>query len=386
MTAKTETPKTWLVQAFAENPDQVFSLDPFDESLLRIDPARNSRGSTPEIGDKSLTALIEDIETIGQTTACFAALDEAGVADLYAGFRRARAVQTLRQRQVENGTDAPTNPYMLRVVITPGILTPQEIFERSLSENVFREGMTIMQKISALRQLTSGEPGFGLTLTAAAKKMNMNKGSASIYLRADLFPAIAKKAMNTFDANGEPKLGANAIRNLVNLLPSSKDMEAEPDEMAGTLLSKAQEKIARLVQKMLDKSGKVSGAESDAVTRKVKDSKGEQANKRARPTKLIVSEIDEELGKLKETAAAEGAAKAEKEAAEQLAMLLAAVKKFANGGSMKALVKALTGEARHPEGDQLGNRSAPTEGEFGKEKGTYAGDSVGDDKAPSSQQ
>lgn len=331
-TAPESTCLTWLAQAFAENPDQVFSIDPFDKSVLLIDPARNSRGSTPEIGDKSLNPLIEDIETIGQTTACFTILNSQGVAELYAGFRRARAVQTLRQAQIKADGDAghgTVDPWLLRAVITPGILTPQEIFERSLSENVFREGMTIMQKVSALEQLTGGEPGFGLTVTAAAKKMNMSKASASIYLRFSLLPSVAKRALNTFNKEGNPKLPYSAAESYVALLPSSKEMEDEPEEAAGALLSKAQEKIAALVEKELAKHGKVTGAAADKATRKTVDAGGKQANTKQRRSSMIISEVDEELEKAKTAGA------------EALGTRLAAIRKYVNGGSLKAMVKAL---------------------------------------------
>lgn len=304
---------TWLSEAFAENPDQIFEVDPFDDGIIIVDPKNNSRGYTPEIGSKELSALIEDMEEKGQTTPGFATLSEDGRAVLYAGFRRLRAIQTMAKT-----SDGKS---MYRLIVTNDVLTEQEMFERSLSENAFRTDMTIMQRVAALERLTGGEEG--LSLTAAAKKMNMSKAQASPMLRFSLFPVVAKKALN----NGN--LGYKAAEKLVSLLPSAAEIASEPEDQAGQLLTKAQEKIAKEVERLLAKEGKVSSTAVDKSTRKMADSTGKQANQTQRRASLIVSEIEEY--------------KASKPDAPETMMLLA-FKKYVNGGSMKSLVKALTGE------------------------------------------
>jgi len=319
---------TWLAEAFAQNPDQIFNLDPFDESVLKIDPSRNARGSTPEIGDKSLTNLIANIEEIGQSTPCFATLDENGVAWLYAGFRRARAIQTLEKLRRAAKQD---NPWLLRVLITPGMLSELEVMERSLSENVFRDDLTMMQKAVALNQLVDN----GLTLEQAGVKMNMKKSTASIYARFVMFPAITKKAMTS------GVITYNGAEKMVALLPTRKQLSDEPEEQQGELLKAAQDKIAALTQKLLLAGGGVGGAKVDKATRKMKDAKGGQANKRQRKPSLILQEIGEQLAVLKPVVD-EGENKEVRAAAGVITDRLTAIKKYIGGGiGMKALVKAL---------------------------------------------
>lgn len=325
-TLKTATDTTWLAAAFLENPEQVFSVDPFDETILLADPANNSRGYTPEIGSKELSEMIENMDIYGQTTPGFATLLDDGRASLYAGFQRLRSRQTMeKERLAAGGAPGDESAILFRLLITPEQLTEQQMFQRSLSENVFRTEMTIMQRVAALKRLTTdpSEGGSGLTLTQAAKTMNMDKASASVYWRFDLFPAITKRAIN------QKKVGYRGAEGWVALLPSRKDMAEEPEETKGQLLAAAQEKIAKQTEKLLAKGkGKVTGADVDKATRKTAGKDGKAANTRQRKPKAICDEIDEFI-----TAS---------EAAEVNAKM-AAFKKFVNGSTIKALAKALAG-------------------------------------------
>jgi ParB-like chromosome segregation protein Spo0J len=320
---------TWIEQAVAENPNQVLVLDGNNLNELIIDPTRNSRGFTPDIGDKSLGPLIEQfvgvqqddgsfIGGIGQHTPCFATLNDDGVAVLYAGFRRARALQTIAARNADKRA-------FVRVLITPGVVDELDVFERSLSENVFREDMTVMQKVEALKYLT--DPLSGLTVELAGKKLNMTKGQASLYLRFDMFPAAVKQALEN------DKLPVRAAINYVSVLPKAKELAAEGGD---ALLKKAQDKIAAMVANQLTKSKgkKVVSSSVDRQTRQVAGADGKVANKKQRSVKLIITEIDEQTEALKAS---------EAKAAQKVVEMLAALKRYVNGGSLKALVKALEG-------------------------------------------
>lgn len=307
-----------LAEMFAANPNQVFDLNPDDPNELLIRPERNSRGFTPEIGDKVLSGLIERITSIGQNVPCLATLTDDGVADLYAGFRRARSIQT------HNATEG-AEPMLLRVLITPTQLTDFEVYERSLSENVDRENMSIMQRVNALLCLT--EPPNNLSLANAGKKLNMSKALASVYVRFSQFPANAKRALDS------GKLTYGAAEKLVALLPKREVLEAEGGDEA---LDKAQQKIASYVDAQLAKGkGPVKRSDADKATRKMAGADGKTvANKTQRRTAVVIRELDDQI---EVTKAIMG------KAAEVTVGLLAAFKKFVNGGSMKALLKSLEG-------------------------------------------
>lgn len=307
---------SWIAQQFKENPNQVFDLDPDNPDELLVRPERNARGFTPEVGDKSLTDLMGKLITEGQSVPSLATLNADGVADLYAGFRRARSIQT---HNADPGAELKT----LRVLITTRIMTEEEVFLQSLSENVDRQDMTVMQRVAALLRLTS-EP-MSMSLSAAGKVMNMSKGAASTYLRFDQFPDVLKKAL---DAGTISYKGAERY---VSLLPKREQLQAAEDGGAA-LLKKAQDRIAASVTGLLAKGKKVKAGDTDAATRKLADSGGKVANKTQRRSTLVIKEIDEMIAAVGEDAS---------KASQKLAATLAAFKKFVNGGSMKALVKVL---------------------------------------------
>lgn len=300
-----------LREAFEANPDQVFELDPNDPKQLIVNPERNARGSTPDIGDPSLHDLMEQIATRGQEVPGLATLNDDGVADLYAGFRRARSCQSYEQ------------PILFRVIITKTVMNDADAYLASLSENVHRVDMTIMQKVGACLRLAS-EP-FNYKVEQIAKAMGMkSKGAASTYLRFALLPANAKKALD----NG--KLSYPGAEKMLGLLPKRGEEDAD-----GEKLKAAQAKISTLVDRELAKGAKVSAANVDKATRKMADSTGKgPANKTQRKVRGIVSEIEERVAALKEI---------DTKAAERARNGLAAFKKYVNGGSITALVKALEG-------------------------------------------
>lgn len=313
---------------------QVHLLDALDESQVIINPLRNSRGFTPEIGDKSLSDLMADIVSTGlryNDSPCFATATETGAADIYAGFRRARSIQTLERARLESDKalkpgDPDTQPYLLRVIITDTVMNEQDLFERSLAENVIRRDMTFMQRVAALERLTS-EP-FNLPLSQAGKKMNLSKGAASTYLRCSLLPANAKKALD----NGT--MGYASAERYIAMLPKRDDIAADE---SGELLSKAQAKIQAAVEKELARgNGRVKAASVEASTRKLGDAEGKgPANKTQRNTKTILAEVEEAAAAIPEDQRPESWEYA----------ALVAFGKFASGGSMKQLRKVLRGEA-----------------------------------------
>jgi len=276
---------TDLEVAYYDNPRQVFALDPNDSTVVLIRPERNTR-PTPAIGDKSLKELAADIGEMGfNQVPALATLDaETGAADLYDGFRRARAVQTWNKAN-------PDKPATLQVLIVAEELPYAEVIRRSLGANTQRLDLNLLDRTNALVLLMS-EAGGDLTLADAAKVMNMSKGAASVYVRFDLFPAIAKKAL----ANG--KLTYSAAEKLMGLLPSREALLADE---TGEVLAKAQERIKKMLEKELASGDKVSTGSVDQATRNVADASGKKrANTRQRTSKAVLRDIDAYVKTLEE--------------------------------------------------------------------------------------
>lgn len=300
---------TWIEQAMAENPNQLLEVDPNDETTITIRPERNSR-PTPAIGDKSLRSLINDIASIGQQLPGLATVNENGVLDLYAGFRRARAVQTYLQ---EN----PDSALTYRVLVTTTVLAPQEAFERSLSENVQREDMKPLERTAAIRTLMTD---YSMSTKQVAAKMNMSPGSVSVYSRLELLPAVAKKACN------DGRITYNYMEKCVQLLP--KQWDIEKDE-SGELLATAQAAIEKMVIAELGK-----GSAKPAGKKEGEEGKAEAAGAKNRTSKQVLAEITTSIDAFVESG--------KKEDADVL-KTLKAFSKFVQGGSLNALVKALKG-------------------------------------------
>ena len=309
-----------IEEAVSVNPYIVLRLNPDDPTQLLIRPERNTRG-TPDVGDKSILNLANNIGELGfNHQPALATIDPAtGAADLYAGFKRARAVQTWNR-------DHPDNPVDLRVMVTDTISTEQQVFEMSLSENAFREDMNLMEKCAALMHLMSPEGG-DYSCAEAGRRMNLSKAEASILARCEFLPNVAKKAL----VSG--KLTYTGAEGLVALLPrpakgqSLKQMvEADED---GSGLKEAQDKIAKLVTKQLEATGKVRATDVDTATRKTAGADGKVANKTQRASHVTVKELKAWL-------------EAQEEGSEDAAIpRVNAVLKFIGGGTMKALIKGL---------------------------------------------
>lgn len=326
---------TWIEDAIAQNPNQILELDPANPEELIVNPARNSR-PTPPIGDKSLRAFAAELAKV-QLMPGLATINEAGAADLYAGFRRVRALQTWNQSK---GLSFGQPGYKLyRVLITVNEIDETDILVRSLAENVFRQDMMPLEKTDALKRLMSAP--HNLTLKQSAEKLNMSAGGASTYLRFDLFPLNAKRAMST------GKLGYGSAEKLIKFLPDRVKLAADED---GTVLAKAQERIDKMVAKELAAGGSVSTRAVDQATRSMQvegeaSEDGEEGttparsmNKTQRKTKVVIAEIDEYIASLPE----------DRTEMEWPEYYLAAFKKFVNGGALKSLVKTLSNTAATP--------------------------------------
>jgi ParB-like chromosome segregation protein Spo0J len=317
---------TWIEQAMQENPDQILRLDPDDESQLLIitepyegHPFGHNTRPTPAVGDKSLAALIQNMEELtdegsndfGQLQPCAAVLNENGVADLYFGFQRARAMQTRNQQRRAEGL----LPFTLNVIITNRRLSEDELLSRSLAENSFRSDPTPMQVAELIHSLQVQNMG----VVEIGKKIGKSAGAVSTYSRFNLLPANAKKLLNS------GKMQYTGGENLVAMLPKAAELKTDED---GSVLAAAQAKISKAVDKLVEQgSGSVK---SQAAATEARES---GAASRQRKVKEILSEIVSQIEK--------------EEAGSLIANRLRAVEKFVNGGSMKALVKALGERASH---------------------------------------
>lgn len=317
MKTNEERPLTWLEEAMQIHPRQVFELDADDPTQLIIRPERNKR-PTPPVGDKSLSELVKSMEDLGidgqpaQLQPCRATLNEDGVADLYMGFRRARAVQT---HNAGLPADSPDR-WLLHVVIDERPLAESEVTLRTIAENAFRKDLTPLQKTEVINDLLADN----YTLRDISEKIGMSIGAVSTYAKFSLLPANAKKLL------AADKMGYSAAEDFVKMLPARAELAADED---GSVLKAAQDKIAKQVDKATNKtSGKVTANSADAATRKAADETGKApVNQTQRKTKAILSEI---------------AAQVEKSGADAPETAkLNAIAKFVNGGSMKALIKAL---------------------------------------------
>lgn len=333
-----DTPRqtTWIEDAITQNPNQILELDPANADELVVNPARNSR-PTPAIGDKSLRAFAAELAKV-QLMPGLATINERGAADLYAGFRRVRALQTWNQSK---GLTVGQPGYRLyKVLITTSEVDETDILVRSLAENVFRQDMMPLEKTDALKRLMTAP--HNLTLKNAAERLNMSAGGASTYLRFDLFPLNAKRAMST------GKLGYGSAEKLIKFLPDRVKLAADED---GTVLAKAQERIDKMVAKELAAGGSVSTRAVDQATRSMAADgeagegegeatagAGKSLNKTQRKTKVVLAEIDEYIASLPE-------GRAEMDWPE---FYLEAFKKFVNGGALKTLVKTLSTVAETP--------------------------------------
>ena len=235
---------TWIEQAIRENPNQVFQLNPDDPNELVIRVERNKR-PVPPVGDKSLSDLISSMENLagdndtGQLQPCLATLNENGIPDLYIGFRRARAIQT-RNKGVQEGQRVRLN-----VIITDRILTEDQVGIRTIAENAYRVDPTPMQK----SEIITGLLDQGLTLKDVSSKVNMAVSAVSVYARFSMFPANAKKALQT------GKMQYSGAESLVAMLPKREELAADE---GGELLKKAQDKIAAMTDKLLSGGGVVT--------------------------------------------------------------------------------------------------------------------------------
>ncbi len=314
-------PATELEQAVSANPNQVFYIDPDDTTRLRVLPERNSR-PTPAVGAKELAGLMSNIADIGQHSPALAVLAEDGVAELYAGFRRARAVQSLNAAGCEP-------PLLLKVIITDEILTEDQVRERSLSENVYRTDMTMVDRINAIKEFlrpnaegeTTRQP---LTVKETAARMNMSTGSVSTYYKFDLFPPIAKKAMVAGTLNYA------AAEKLSQLLPDRKTIAAEAAEGSTASLDIACAKIEKELVKA--KEGKVNTRAVDSAVRSDQEDAeekggGKTSGMRQRTTKQALNE----MATLADAY----------ESDTKIAVALNAFQKFLAGGSTAKLAKTL---------------------------------------------
>lgn len=298
--------KTWIEAALEANPNQIFELNPDDPGELLVHADRNSR-PTPPIGDKSLKDLITDIERMGQNQVpALATLNVDGVADLYAGFKRARSVQTLRKAG---------SSILLRVIITAGVQDEVEAYVRSVSENSQREDMNLMEKCGSLIHLMKS---CGKSMKEAAQICRLSMGAASVIARFDMLPENAKKAI----AQGKCSYNSGVL--FVGMLPKREEILADE---SGEVLAAAQAKIMKMVDKELSAGGKVSTKNVDAATRK-EGADGKAANKKQRRPSQMVSELDQEI---------EGPAN------KAIVSTLKAIKVWINGGTTAALLKKLEG-------------------------------------------
>ena len=310
-------PLTWMQQAISENPMQILEVNPDDATEILIRPERNvgRAGHVPDIGDKSLSEMIanmeehtnEDARDFGQLQPGAATFNEAGTLDLYFGFRRARAVQTRNVARAAAGM----LPILYKVMVTDRVLTEDEINARSLAENSIRLDPTPMQ----ISEVVTSMQAKGKRVVDIAKAIGKSIGAVSTYSRFSLLPANARKALNT-----PGKMNYSVGEDLVGMLPKGKELAEDAD---GSLLASAQDKIAKHVDKLLEKGGgAVKSSDSDKAAR---DAGG--ASKQ-RTTKQVLNEV----GAYLESDAVAGS---------PVAKRLQALEKFIAGGSMKAFVKAI---------------------------------------------
>lgn len=297
------------------NAKQVFSLNPDSADELLVRPERNKR-STPPVGDKSISDLLGNMEDLGidgkpcQLQPCRATLNDDGVADLYLGFRRARAVQT-HNRGLK--VDDP-NFWLLSVIIDEFELSEAEITKRTIAENAYRRGPNLLEITEVIKGLIAD----GQTMKDISATMNIAVGAVSVYNRFDLLPPAAKKLM----ASG--KMGYSTAEDYVTrFLPKREALLADED---GSVLAKAQARITAMIDK-----GATTSKDVDTATRKMADATGKgPLNKTQRNAKGMLTEIKAQRAK-----SVEGSYEA---------AALDAISEFIGGGSMKKLLKAFAEE------------------------------------------
>jgi ParB-like chromosome segregation protein Spo0J len=301
-----ERQPTALEVSARSNPWQVHRIDPDDASQLLIITdnwdgrhpyGRNTR-PTPPVGHASLSDLIRNMEDhtdeasgdYGQLQPAGAVLNPDGIAELYFGFNRARAIQTRNIARRAQGLP----PIPLNVIITDRELTEKEIVARSLAENAFRKNPSLLQVAETVAAMKTE----GLGVVEIGKRIGVQASKVSNMSRFVLFPANVKRAL----AAG--KLDYSGAIKLIPMLPKSAALKTDE---GGKLLQAAQERIA---------------ARWDGIA----GGKGRRTPAAHRKAKQMLSEI--------------GAA-VDKEAGSDAGRRLESVAKYIDGGGFKALVKAL---------------------------------------------
>ena len=310
MPSRKPTPLEVAVRA---DPYRIHRLDPDDPAQVSIvtedwdgqhPHGRNTR-PTPPVGDKSLTDLIRNMEDsshddsgdYGQLQPSCAVLNKDGVAEIYFGFRRARAIQTRNVARREAGLP----PIPLNVIITERILTEDELVARSLAENAFRLDPSPMQ----IAETVAAYQAKGMGIVEIGKRIGKGKSAVSVYSRFNLLPADARRAL------ADRRIAYPDGERLSKILPSGsvEYLRANPD-----LLIKPHARISARLAQMLNK-GIVKPEETEPAPAK-----------KQRKIKSILKDLEGQV---------------EKDGESKAGQRVAAVLKYINGGGFRALVKAL---------------------------------------------